>query len=128
MATRKTNSSNYLNQEFLESRCALNELIYLLSKRWITDVLFTIEEGNDRFSSIKEALEHITDHILSDRLKLLEKNGLISKQQHAGVPAKVTYALTDKGMELSNMLESLCHFAGDIFERDECAVPVTVEA
>ncbi len=71
MATRKTNSSNYLNQEFLESRCALNELIYLLSKRWITDVLFTIEGGNDRFSSIKESLEHITDHILSDRLKLL---------------------------------------------------------
>ncbi len=124
MATRKTNSSNYLNQEFLESRCALNELIYLLSKRWITDVLFTIENGNDRFSSIKESLEHITDHILSDRLKLLEKNGLISKHQHAGVPAKVTYALTDKGNELSGMLDSLCTFSSEIFERNNCIVGV----
>lgn len=124
MATRKTNSSNYLNQSFLESRCALNELIYLLSKRWITDVLFTIEQGSDRFSSIKEALEHITDHILSDRLKLLEKNGLITKTQHAGVPAKVTYALTEKGNELSNMLENLCQFSSEIFERDNCIVGV----
>ena len=56
MQERKTTSSNYINQSFLENKCALNELIYLLSKRWMTEVLFSIEDGNNRFSSIREDL------------------------------------------------------------------------
>jgi DNA-binding HxlR family transcriptional regulator len=111
MSERKTTSSNYLNQSFLEEKCALNELIYLLSKRWITEVLFSIEEGNSRFSSVKEDLLHISDHILADRLKLLESNGFISKTTGPDFQQRVEYHLTEKGKELSSMLELLCNFA-----------------
>jgi DNA-binding HxlR family transcriptional regulator len=111
MAERKTTSSNYLNQSFLEEKCALNELIYLLSKRWITEVLFSIEEGNNRFSNIKEDLRLISDHILADRLKLLENNGFITKIIAPDIHQRVEYNLTDKGKELSAMLETLCNFA-----------------
>lgn len=110
MAERKTSSTNYLNQSFLETKCALNELIYLLSKRWITEVLFSIEEGNNRFSSIKEDLEHISDHILADRLKLLEEYKLISKTHVAEVPPRIEYALTKTGEDLSGILDQLCKF------------------
>lgn len=68
---RKLSSTNYYNQAYLEDKCTLNELLYVLSKRWLTDVLFSIEEGNTRFSSIKEDLKHISDNILADRLKYL---------------------------------------------------------
>ena len=111
MKERKTNSTNYLNQSFLENKCPLNELIFFLSKRWTTDILFCIEEGNNRFSGIKEELKHISDHILSDRLKLLEKEGLISKRYFNMVPPKVEYSLTSRGSELSNLLDMLCKFA-----------------
>lgn len=111
MKERKTNSTNYLNQSFLENKCPLNELIFFLSKRWTTDILFCIEEGNNRFSGIKEELKHISDHILSDRLKLLEKEGLISKRYFNMVPPKVEYSLTKWGEELSNLLDLLCKFA-----------------
>lgn len=111
MAERKTTSTNYLNQSFLENKCALNELIYLLSKRWITEVLFSIEEGNNRFSSIKDDLKHISDHILADRLRLLEANGFITKTVFHEIPMRVAYSLTDKGIELSTHLGTLCEFA-----------------
>ena len=111
MADRKTTSTNYLNQSYLETKCALNELIYLLSKRWITEVLFSIEEGNNRFSSIKEDLKFISDHILADRLKLLEENKFISKKNIADNQLRVEYSLTNLGRELSGMLEILCNFA-----------------
>lgn len=111
MAERKTTSTNYLNQSYLETKCALNELIYLLSKRWVTEVLFSIEEGNNRFSSIKEDLEFISDHILADRLKLLEENKFISKKNVNESQLRVEYALTDLGNQLSGMLELLCNFA-----------------
>lgn len=111
MQERKITSTNYLNQSFLGQKCALNELIYLLSKRWMTEVLFSIEEGNTRFSAIKDDLKHISDHILADRLRLLEANQFISKNVFREIPPRVEYSLTEKGEELSSLLGGLCDFA-----------------
>lgn len=111
MSERKISSTNFHNQSFLEEKCALNELLYLLSKRWMTEVLFSIEEGNARFNSLKEDLEHISDHILADRLKLLEQQELIHKNYIPGNPTKTEYTLTSKGEELSEILGGLCDFA-----------------
>ncbi|KAA2244813.1 helix-turn-helix transcriptional regulator [Chitinophaga agrisoli] len=114
MAERKVNSTNYQNQAFLENKCSLNELMVLLSRRWITEILFCIEEGNNRFSGIKEELAPITDHILADRLKLLEKNSLINRQHFPEVPPRVVYSLTERGTELCRLLEKLCDFSDTI--------------
>jgi DNA-binding HxlR family transcriptional regulator len=111
MTERKTTSSNYLNQSFLISKSRLNELIYLISKRWVTEVLFRIEEGNNRFSSIKENLELISDHILADRLRLLETNHFIRKQIYDEIPLRVEYRLTEMGIELITLLGQFCDFA-----------------
>lgn len=109
---RKTSSTNFLNQAYLEEKCALNELIYLLSKRWITGVLFSIEEGNNRFSSLKEDLRYISDNILADRLKLLEQHKLINRNGHTPeVPSRVEYTLTSTGHSLSELLDEMCQFA-----------------
>jgi DNA-binding HxlR family transcriptional regulator len=110
MAERKLSSTNYMNQSFLETKCALNEVIYLISKRWITEVLFSIEEGNNRFSSIKEDLQYISDHILADRLRLLEEYELITKNHIAEVQPRVEYAMTETGIKLSELLGQLCSF------------------
>ena len=111
MAGRKGKSTNYQNQAFLGKKCSLNEMLGLLSRRWITEILFCIQEGNNRFSGIKGELAPITDHILADRLKLLEKNGLINRQHFPEVPPKVVYSLTEKGDELCGLLEKLCNFS-----------------
>ena len=112
MAERKLNSTNYQNQVFLEEKCALNELIHLLSKRWLTEVMFSIEEGNVRFSNIKEDLKYISDNVLADRLKLLEKYKLIVRTEFAKEsPTRVEYALTQTGETLSEWLGVLCNFA-----------------
>ncbi|TDW95983.1 winged helix-turn-helix transcriptional regulator [Dinghuibacter silviterrae] len=114
MAERKLNSTNYLNQSFLEEKCELNELLYLVSKRWLCETLFSIEEGHARFTSIKEDLQFISDHILSDRLRQLEKYGLVSRLQLDTVPPRVEYSITEKGRELSELLDQLCTFAGTL--------------
>jgi DNA-binding HxlR family transcriptional regulator len=111
MTERKTSSTNYRNQSFLEEKCSLNELLDLVSKRWFSDVLFCIQEGNNRFKLIKDDLKYISDTILSDRLKLLEKYGLISRMDFDEIPPKVEYSLTDKGEELSELLGLMCEFS-----------------
>ena len=104
MTERKTTSTNYRNQSFLEEKCSLNELLDLVSKRWFSDVLFCIQEGNNRFKLIKDDLKYISDTILSDRLKLLEKYGLINRMDFDEIPPKVEYSLTEKGDELAELL------------------------
>jgi DNA-binding HxlR family transcriptional regulator len=111
MTERKLSSTNFYNQSYLEEKCALNELINLLSKRWLTEVLFSIEEGNSRFNTLKEDLAHISDHILADRLKFLEQHEFIHKDYLPGNPPRTEYTLTTKGEELSSLLGGLCDFA-----------------
>lgn len=111
MTERKTSSTNYRNQSFLEEKCSLNEFLDLVSKRWFSDVLFCIEEGNNRFKLIKDDLKFISDTILSDRLKLLERYGLITRTDFDEIPPKVEYALTEKGEELSALLGKMCEFS-----------------
>jgi DNA-binding HxlR family transcriptional regulator len=111
MSERKTSSTNYRNQSFLEEKCTLNELLDLVSKRWFVEVLFCIEKGNNRFKLIKDELKYISDTILSDRLKLLEKAGLINRTDYYEIPPKVEYSLTDKGDELSALLDKFCDFS-----------------
>ena len=111
MSERKLTSTNYRNQSFLEEKCTMNELLDLVSKRWFTDVLFCIEEGNNRFKLIKDDLKYISDTILSDRLKLLEKYGLITRMDFDEIPPRVEYTLTDKGEELSQLLDLFCQFS-----------------
>ena len=111
MTERKTSSTNFRNQSFLEQKCSLNELLDLVSKRWFSDVLFCIQEGNNRFKLIKDDLKYISDTILSDRLKLLERYSLISRMDFDEIPPKVEYSLTDKGEELAGLLEKMCGFS-----------------
>jgi len=111
MAERKLSSTNFRNQTFLEEKCTLNELLDLVSKRWVCEVLFCIEEGNSRFKAIKESLTYISDTILADRLKLLEKYGFIYRAYYEGVPPRVEYSITEKGMELSTLLDNMCKFS-----------------
>lgn len=111
MTERKTSSTNYRNQSFLEEKCSLNELLDLVSKRWFSDVLFCIQEGNNRFKLIKDDLKYISDTILSDRLKLLERYSLITRIDYDEIPPKVEYSLTDKGDELAALLEKMCDFS-----------------
>lgn len=111
MQERKTSSTNYRNQSFLEDKCSLNELLDLVSKRWFSEVLFCIEEGNNRFTLIKDNLKFISDTVLSDRLKLLEKYKLITRTDFEETPPRVEYAITGKGSELSDLLDKLCAFS-----------------
>ncbi len=115
-------STNFRNQTFLEEKCTLNELLDLVSKRWVCEVLFCIEEGNSRFKAIKESLTYISDTILADRLKLLEKYGFIYRAYYEEVPPRAEYSITEKGIELSTLLDNLCKFSETVRGFAGCAV------
>jgi DNA-binding HxlR family transcriptional regulator len=86
------------------------------------EVLFCIEEGNSRFKTIKESLIYISDTILADRLKMLEKYHLIYRAHFEETPPRVEYTITEKGIELSNLLDKICQFSETIVVEKNAAL------
>lgn len=83
-----------------------------LSKKWTISVIITIGNfGNLRFNDLRGRLENITAKTLTDRLKELEKEKIVSRQSYQEIPPRVEYSLTKKGHELMNSLLPLIHWA-----------------
>ncbi|WP_259068606.1 winged helix-turn-helix transcriptional regulator [Mucilaginibacter sp. X4EP1] len=108
MSERKFNSTNTLNEFFLEERCTLNKVLKIIGKRWVSEVLVLIKQDVSRFSNLKECLDGISDNVLSSVLNELVKSKLIGKEIFNQVPLKVEYHITPSGLALTNVLHQLC--------------------
>jgi DNA-binding HxlR family transcriptional regulator len=83
----------------------IDPIFKLLGRRRAPEVLFQIMGGTVRYSQLQRALPGISPRTLSARISDIEKAGVISKTQksHAGC----VYALTNKGMEVKEVLSSI---------------------
>lgn len=85
--------------------------VELIGKRWTGAILYSLTAGSRRFAELKSGVPGMSDRLLSARLKELEKEGLVDREVHSSSPVKVTYALTDKGLSLAPVMESLSSWA-----------------
>ena len=81
---------------------------------------FLIQEGTKRFSEILHKVANVSQRTLTNQLRELEADGLISRMVYAEVPPKVEYSITEKGRSLAPLLELMCEWgeknADDRFE------------
>lgn len=110
MGTRKMNSTNFMNETFLEERCVINKVIKIIGKRWVPEILLLIESDVCRFSALKEGLDGISDNVLSQSLNELVRSGLLQKKIFQQVPLKVEYSLSESGQSLVCQLHELCRW------------------
>jgi len=88
--------------------CNAEEIWSVLGKTWALLILKKITEKDaTRFNKIKKAIPQISNTVLSDRLRELEKNGLIAKKVYPEVPIRVEYSLTKQAKDLGKILEQL---------------------
>lgn len=78
----------------------------LLGKRWTTLILYQLLEGPQRFNEIESALP-ISGRLLSERLKELEKEGIVEREVYSEVPVRVEYSLTEKGLALEGAIREV---------------------
>jgi DNA-binding HxlR family transcriptional regulator len=110
MSAKKFNSTNTLNEVYLEERCTLNKVLKLIGKRWVSEVLVLIKHDVLRFSNLKECLNGISDNVLSSVLNELVRAKLIEKEIFQQVPLKVEYHITHSGLELTRVMHELCNW------------------
>ena len=81
--------------------------IELIGRRWAGAILWALGERPHFFAELTASIPGLSDRLLSRRLRELEAAGLVERSVHDGSPARVSYALTEKGRTLEPALIAL---------------------
>jgi DNA-binding HxlR family transcriptional regulator len=81
--------------------------VELIGSRWTGAIIQTLLQGKTRYALIKSAIPDITDRMLSERLRSLETEDLVTRWVIADTPVRVEYELTEKGRSLENALHEI---------------------
>ena len=91
--------------------------ISLIEGKWKMHILFCLwKKETMRYGELRKALESVSHKMLSNQLKELESDGLITRTEYPQVPPKVEYSLTETGHSLMPVLDVLCNWGHDHFE------------
>ncbi|WP_010648463.1 winged helix-turn-helix transcriptional regulator [Oceanobacillus massiliensis] len=90
----------------------------LLSTRWVGLILFELMDGMKRFSEMEAGLP-ISGRLLSDRLKLLEKEGIVERKIYSEFPVRIEYSLSEKGKKLEPVIKEIQCWADDHIKLEE---------
>ena len=83
----------------------------MLGKRWNPQILRALLAGTRRFSQLRDAIPPISDALLSERLKELAEGGIVTRTVIPRTPVRIEYGLTERGRDLSRVIEELAAWA-----------------
>lgn len=95
-----------------------HKAIELIGGRWTGALVRLLMGGRARFAELRDAIPEISDRMLSERLRVLETEGIISRHVLPDPPIRVEYELTQKGKELQKSLEAIGTWAERWVEPD----------
>ncbi|MEG0471535.1 MAG: helix-turn-helix domain-containing protein [Solibacillus sp.] len=84
----------------------LSKAMELVGKRWTALIIYQLLEGSQRFNAIESSMP-ISGRLLSERLKELEKEGIVERNVFSEVPIRVEYSLTEKGRSLEQVVREI---------------------
>ena len=88
--------------------CKVQGALSILVGKWKPIILlYLMSEGTMRYGELKKALVGITPKMLTNQLRELEEEGLISREVYPQIPPKVEYSITEYGMTLKPILEAM---------------------
>ncbi|MBK9008374.1 MAG: helix-turn-helix transcriptional regulator [Anaerolineae bacterium] len=105
METRITNGNVY--KKACPTRLALDRI----ADKWTTLIVGLLDGGPRRFSELKREIEGISQKMLTQTLRDLERDGLVTRTVYAQIPPRVEYALTPLGQTLCEPIAAIRKWA-----------------
>lgn len=90
--------------------CPVARTAHIIEGKWTTLIIRELLGGTRRFTQLQTALPGISQKVLTDRLKMLEAQGLLNKTTHPCVPPKTEYSLTPMGQNLLVVIQAMADF------------------
>ena len=87
--------------------CPVEITLSMMSDRWKVLILRDLLDGTKRFGELRKSIGKVSQKVLTANLRSMEDDGLISRKVFAEVPPRVEYTLTETGMSLKPILDSM---------------------
>ncbi len=91
--------------------CPMRDILDRVGDKWSVLVVILLKDGTLRFSDLRRSIEGISQRMLTQTLRQLERDGLVERTVYPSVPVRVEYELTTLGRTLIEPLSALAHWA-----------------
>ncbi|MEM7208911.1 MAG: helix-turn-helix domain-containing protein [Pseudomonadota bacterium] len=96
-----------------DDECPIRNVVAQIGDKWSVLVLFALVDGADRFNSLKARVVGISQRMLTQTLRDLEREGYVNREVFPEVPVRVEYSLTEMGRGLVKPLYQLVTWADE---------------
>ncbi|WP_067865247.1 winged helix-turn-helix transcriptional regulator [Nocardia shimofusensis] len=104
-----TGDADPLDQSDLSRADSLaREIFSDIANKWTLLIVETIGEDTLRFTELRNRVDGISHKMLTQNLRMMERNGLVERTVHSVVPPRVDYRLTEPGRALRATVDTMC--------------------
>ena len=104
-----------------DSHCPTRQVLDLIADKWSVLIIRRLADGTLRFAQLRRSVDGISQKVLTNILRSLERDGIVKRRIYASVPPKVEYSLTDLGRSLCSLVEGICGWAEANIEQVQAA-------
>ncbi len=105
--------------------CGLEAALDVLGGKWKPMVLWNLVSGTRRFGELRRAVTGISEKMLIQQLREMERDGIVAREDFHEIPPRVEYSLTEFGVSLSQALQPLCDWGTKHLARIEATRSAT---
>ena len=98
------------------ANCPAEATIGVIGGRWKVPIIWHLFAGTRRFSELRRAMPAVTQKMLTQQLRELERDGVVARKVYPQVPPKVEYSLTPLGRELGPLLDSMSGWGRQVID------------
>jgi len=91
--------------------CPADKTMKLIGGKWKVPILYFLWNGTRRFGELKASLPEASPKVLTEHLRQMEADGLLTRKIYAEVPPRVEYSLTARGRSLKPVVDAMVKWA-----------------
>lgn len=95
----------------LDETCPARQALNLVASKWTVLIIYALADGPSRFNQLQRTIGGITQKMLTQSLRQLEQDGILTRTVFSTLPPQVEYELTSLGKTLIEPLNALCNWA-----------------
>jgi len=96
-----------MNWDIYNKDCPTRQVLNRIADKWTVLVVGSLSQRTKRFSELKKEISGVSQKMLTQTLRGMERDGLLTRKVYPTVPPKVEYTLTDLGLSLITMLNEI---------------------
>ncbi|MFC3927441.1 winged helix-turn-helix transcriptional regulator [Streptococcus caprae] len=97
--------------------CPVETTLSLIGDKWKILILRDLLNGTMRFGELKKSIGSVSQKVLTNQLRDMERQGLVNRKVYAEVPPRVEYSLTETGFSLKPIIDSMWDWGMDYKEK-----------